>query len=175
MSISFPETTRSLQADKNLRILLWLSMAMFIFALWFFWFFGASVAHYVSSQSVEMVLQPQRVWKIPEGERRPIAHRRYLLSAEFSMENIQKIAPGQTVKIFLHNKDTLPHRALLSHVALIKSELKKIKVLLDIPADSLDPLLDARVKQLNVAIFAQSPAAILFHKVDPDLSPAPAM
>ena len=163
MPVPFSQTTRALQADHGRFSRLTLGLAIFLLFLWSYWFFAASIHHYVRSEKIELSQAEQPTWKIPQGGKRAIAYNNYTLRAYFSPADLQQIKPGQQARLLLLSPDTLPRRPLTTRVEQLEPLSGAVYVRLEIPAKPSGLLAGATLESMEIAVSQQTPAAFLFH------------
>jgi hypothetical protein len=167
--IPFSQTTRALQADHGRYSRLTLGLALVVLVLWGYWFFTASIYHYVSSnqQHIEITPGDQPFWKIGKGENRAAAYHRYTVRAYFDPVDFYKIAPEQRARLLLTSADTLPRRALTVTVQRVDPVANAAEGLLELRRDIAASLAGASVERMEIAVSHQTPAAFLFHTALP--------
>lgn len=171
MPISFPQTTRALQADQDKISLLALVFMLIMLTVWGIWLFTAKIHSYASSQQFELSRHPHPKWLEIDGSRRAIPFTQYTIQANFKPEDAKKIEPGQTAKIILESTSTLPMRPLTSSVRNVFPQTGNVELAISIPGNEPDPFQQGKLSRLDVAVTSQTPLAFLFHMATKQSTP----
>ncbi|MBF0379987.1 MAG: hypothetical protein HQL69_03160 [Magnetococcales bacterium] len=164
MAIPFSETTRSLNADKNTFISLWLVFSALILFLWGAWFFAGSIYHYVGSQRVTITKEPHPTWRLDDNKGLVKPYHRYLVETQFDKEDLSLIHPGQRISIHTDNSSATSQSPYSSLIEKVDQKSGLVQTILEIPADK-PPQLTGLSTRAEVTVSQQTPAAFMFHIV----------
>ncbi|WP_156158722.1 hypothetical protein [Pseudoalteromonas rubra] len=115
------------------------------------------ITHLAYSESVEVTLEAQPVWRMKEGRVTP--YRQYQLDAVISKEHIEDVHEGQPAIITLSGATTLPLKPIKSYVTQVDSTQGTVSATFEV-----DTLLGNSIDiGFAVEVDSQSPASYLFH------------
>ena len=165
MAVPFTQTIRALRADQGHLSLSILSFSVVLLVLWILWLFAAPTYRYVSSSKIEITLEDQPTWKIPEDGQRSEAYYVYNLKTFFAPSDFKEIKPGQKALLMLSSTDTLPWRPFISQVDRIDRKNRVVYIQLEMPVEISDMLAGVSLDKVEIAVSRQTVASFLFHTV----------
>ncbi|WP_139158582.1 MULTISPECIES: hypothetical protein [Pseudoalteromonas] len=114
------------------------------------------ITHLAYSESVEVTLEAQPVWRMNEGRVTP--YRQYQVDAVIE-EDIAEVQVGQVAIVTLSGDSTLPLKPIKSYITDVDKAQNTVSTTFEV-----DTLLEKSIAiDFAVEIDSQSPASYLFH------------
>ncbi|OHU85146.1 hypothetical protein BET10_14005 [Pseudoalteromonas amylolytica] len=155
MAVHFSQTLHALNSERE-RSWIALGLASILLILWVMWFFMGRITHLAYSESVEVTLEAQPVWRMNEGRVTP--YRQYQVDAVIE-EDIAEVQVGQVAIVTLSGDSTLPLKPIKSYITDVDKAQNTVSTTFEV-----DTLLEKSIAiDFAVEIDSQSPASYLFH------------